>query len=620
VRERTPSSYAGGVGDGNEESARTGVDADGDASLVRWRARLLSGVLATAVLALLPGVLIQAWQWKDDPYERHSGLMLAVIGLGALTALARWRAPYQRRAAVLMAIGYLLTPVAMLTQGMNPGHFVAICTLATIAVLLYSARVAYFILGASAVCMALTAFLFAQGYASPPPHQLLDPRVPLNWLRVGLFTLFPSAMAAVATQYLLGKLRDTLHARSQLVIQLRDEIGQRERALAELERAQARLLHAEKLEAVGQLAAGIAHDFNNTLAVVALEAELLKRRSLEAVAVTRGAEALLSAAERGKHLTRQLLLFSRSEPAPRPVIDVTQAFDECVQALRRLLPSEITFELELAAETLGVCIPPSELQQIVLNLGINARDAMPDGGSLHISLARTRLSIEAAAALELGPGEYARLSCRDSGSGMDSVTLARLFEPFFTTKRPGRGTGLGLTNVWNIAQRCGGAVQAESHPARGATLRVYLPLSTLAPPAPTLQEEPAQAAELHGHETVLVVEDDIRVRALLVSLLADAGYKTLDAASVDAALALDRSHSDALDLVCTDVVMPGRPARELIAELRARRPNVGILVCSGHSEDEQIARGIRSGEFKHLGKPFTRLALLAAVRDALQRS
>jgi signal transduction histidine kinase/ActR/RegA family two-component response regulator len=600
---------------GNHDSARPAADTDGEGSLAKWRARLLNGVIVTSAVALLPAVLIQTWQWLHGLQGVQPGLLLAVIAICSLSALAVWRAPYTRRAALLMALGCGLIATALLIDGLAPAQFVAMCALTTICVLLYSARAAYITLAASGVCMAIAAFVFARGYATPTPAEYLDERNPLNWLRVGLFTLFPSATAAVATNYLLGKLRNTLQTRNRLVRQLSDEVNQRERALAELERTQTRLLHAQKLEAIGQLAAGIAHDFNNTLSVVALEAELLKRGKPDSTRVMRGAEALLGAAERGRQLTQQLLLFGRAEHILRPVIDIVQTFEDCVRALQRLLPSEIAFELETASAPLWVCIPPSELQQIVLNLGINARDAMSHGGSLRMQLERVELVATEAAQLGITAGSYALLSCRDTGSGMDSITLGRLFEPFFTTKGPGRGTGLGLTNVWNIAQRAAGTVQAESPAGKGALLRVYLPLSN-APP--TTGDESARPEELHGHETVLVVEDDIRVRALLVSLLADAGYNVLDAACVDGALLLEREHAGKLDLICTDVVMPGRPARELIAQLRERRPDAAILVCSGYSEDEQIARGIRSGEFKHLAKPFTRHALLAAVRGALE--
>ncbi|HEY2734493.1 MAG TPA: response regulator, partial [Polyangiales bacterium] len=445
--------------------------------------------------------------------------------------------------------------------------------------------------------------------------RFLDPRSPLNWLRVGLYTLSASGTAAAATSYLLGKLRATLDLRAELIERLSREVAQREQALVELERTQARLLHAQKLEAIGQLAAGIAHDFNNTLSVVTLEAELLRRRN-QPDSIARGVESLLGAAERGSQLTRQLLLFSRPDRIERTVIDATIAFAECVHALKRLLPSELTFEVDIAPGPLPICIHPSELQQIVLNLGINARDALSAGGSLRLTLERRVLAHEAASTLGVRSGAYAILTCRDGGSGMSAATLARVFEPFFSTKGPGRGTGLGLTNVWNIAARAGGTVHADSALGEGSDVSVYLPVA-LQPLAAGITSVGIAAADGGGHETVLVVEDDIRIRALLVATLRDAGYAVLDAANADAALVLEREHLGPIDLLCTDVVMPGRPARELVSELRARRPRAGILICSGYSEDEQIARGIRSGEWKHLDKPFTRGALLSAVRRTL---
>jgi CheY-like chemotaxis protein len=259
----------------------------------------------------------------------------------------------------------------------------------------------------------------------------------------------------------------------------------------------------------------------------------------------------------------------------------------------------------------------SELQQMVLNLGINARDAMPDGGMLEIRFERCELVGKQARALGVSDGSYARLTCRDTGIGMDEATLARVFEPFFTTKGHGRGTGLGLTNVWNIARLAGGCVEAESKVGAGTTFRVYLPLSD---ELPTDVPHRPSGEIVRGHETVLVVEDDIRIRALLVTTLGDAGYNVLDAQSVDAALAIERDFVGEIDLVCTDVVMPGRPARELIAELRKRRPHASVLVCSGYSHDELIARGVQSGELTLLAKPFTRKALLASVRLLLVRA
>jgi two-component system cell cycle sensor histidine kinase/response regulator CckA len=590
---------------------------DAQALLLRWRERLLAGVVTTCLFALIPPFAIQLWQWRRNVPGILPGMQLCVAAWLALFAFSRWRVAFRMRAAVFMVMAFALVASSIVAEGLAPAHFAAVCTLCTLGVLLYSRAVAYVLLAGSAAAMAVAAVLYHAHWLTPLSAQRLDVHVPMNWLRVGLFAIFPSALAAIAVGYLLDKLQQTLTVRGQLVARLKDEVAQRERALNELEAAQARLVQAQKLEAIGQLAAGIAHDFNNTLSVIQMEAELLLRRPREADSVVRGAEAMLSAAERGSQLARQLLLWNRAEAARRPVIDAVRTFEDCVRALTRLLPSEITFQVQIAPAPLAVSILPSELQQIVLNLGINARDAMLGGGTLALGLEQRALAPEAAQRLGVTAGRYAVLNCRDTGPGMDSATLARVFEPFFTTKDPGRGTGLGLTNVWNIARRVAGCVQVESAEGVGTRVAVFLPLSE----APLSTRDDSTPLPVAGRrETVLVVEDDIRLRALLVTSLSDAGYVVLDAPSVDAAIHLERAHPGPIDLVCTDVVMPGRPARELLAELRTRHPEAGVLVCSGYSEDEQIARGIQSGEYKHLGKPFTRSALLAAVRGAIERA
>jgi signal transduction histidine kinase/CheY-like chemotaxis protein len=575
---------------------------------------MLQGVIVTCVVTLVPSVAMMTWQWLEGVPGLSEGLCLGYISTLSLSALALWRGPERRRAALLIGTGYLFVMAAIFADGFSPAQYPAVCTLITISVLLYGLRVASYLLAASAAGMVAAAYLFHIGYLTPIDAVAIDVRNPINWIRVILFTVYPSATAAVATGYLVDKLRQTLNARSELVARLRDEVVQRERTLAELEATQTRLLQTQKLEAIGQLAAGIAHDFNNTLSVIAMEAELLKRRNTEPSSVALSADALLSAAERGSQLTRQLLLFNRADAARRPVIDVVKAFEECLQVLTRLLPSEITFQVEIATSPMHVCILPGELQQIVLNLGINARDAMPSGGELHLRLEPCELTADDAQRLGVGAGQYVKFSCRDTGAGMDSVTLSRVFEPFFTTKNLGRGSGLGLTTVWSIVQRVRGSIHVDSTPNAGTLLQVCLPLSAAVPVVAQLPVAPSGGT----NETILVVEDDIRVRALLVTLLADAGYVVLEAQSADAASSLERAHKGPIDLVCTDVVMPGTPARELLAEIQQRRPAAGVLVCSGYSEDERIARGISSGEFVYLGKPFTRAALLAAVREALQ--
>jgi signal transduction histidine kinase/ActR/RegA family two-component response regulator len=589
---------------------------DAERMLARWRERVLRGVIWTSITLLIPAGLIHAWQARHGVIGASSGPWVVLTSIVALTALGLWRAPYKLRAGLLVALAMGVLGVSFANEGFAPAQCMLVCMLVSLCALLYSMRVAAWLLGVCMCAMALAAWLFSHGQLTAVPPDHVDVTQPLNWLRIGLYTSFASATLSVASGYLLGKLRRTLQARNTLVARLRAEVAERERAFRELERTQAQLLSAQKLEAIGQLAAGIAHDFNNTLSIVSLEAGLLVRQQSSGP-IKRSAEALLDAAHRGKQLTQQLLLFSRpSGPRTQGTIEGAQVFQECVSVLRRLLPSEITFETDIAAGPLGSSVQASELHQIVLNLGINARDAMSGGGTLRLSLEHCSLQEGAAAALGISAGPYVLLRCRDTGCGMSDATLQRIFEPFFTTKGPGRGTGLGLTNVWNIAKRAGGHVTVQSTLGAGTTFVVYLPLC--AAPEANAEVESAKQDEAASHETVLVVEDDVRIRALLVATLSDAGYRVLDAADADAALAVEARHQGPIHVVCTDVVMPGLKTRDLLAAFQVRRPQMGILVCSGYSEDERIHRGIDAGEFSHLSKPFTRSELLAAIRAALR--
>jgi signal transduction histidine kinase/ActR/RegA family two-component response regulator len=592
------------------------MSADDEQLLNQWRERLLNALITTALAVLVPAWSLQMWQSQHGVAGAELGVWWNFAGMAALLALRLWRGPHAVRAGTVIGVACVVVAASFVEEGFAPAQCVLVCLVTTLAALLFNARIAAAVLAANVLCMALAAYAFGKGLRPTHGYEHLDITQPLNWVRIGLYTTFGSATAAVGASYLLRKLRETLEARTRLLESLRAEVAERERTASVLERTQARLAHAQKLEAVGQLAAGIAHDFNNTLSVVSLEAELLKLHSASEP-VGRAADALLAAATRGKQLTQQLLLFSRVERKRNARIEATQVLTACADTLRRLLPAELSFEVSIATGPLWLPLSEGELQQIVLNLGLNARDAVSgrSGVRVCLSLELVEIGEEQAALLGVAPGQFCMLRCEDAGAGMSASTLQRAFEPFFSTKPAGRGTGLGLTNVWNIAQSAHGAVHIDSTPGVGTTCCVYLPLAAAV--AASSAGAPAPEAVRAGG-TVLVVEDDIRIRALIVTNLSEAGYTVLDAPNVDAALVLERSYPGSIEVLCTDVVMPGRPARELIAELRARRPNIRVVVCSGYAPDEQIARGISSGECLQLDKPFTRTALLSVIGAAIE--
>jgi PAS domain S-box-containing protein len=389
------------------------------------------------------------------------------------------------------------------------------------------------------------------------------------------------------------------------------DITQRKRGEEELRERlslEEQVRQAQKLESVGRLAGGVAHDFNNLLTVVLGCAEALRSDAARGVPATlEDVEEIRAAGERARDLTRQLLAVARRQviaPVPLDLNDVLRASEKL---LRRVLGEDVELVVDLAPGLWWIRADPGQLEQVVLNLAVNARDAMPRGGTLVL---RTRNGARAGAAADDG----VCLSVRDSGTGMEPEVRAHLFEPFFTTKPDGKGTGLGLATVYGIVSQADGQVRVESEPGRGTTFELWFP-RTLDPPVAVSPLPAARAAP--GTERVLVVEDDAPVREVTVRALRASGYHVLVAGSGREALALAAAALDGLDLVVTDVVMPGLDGRTMADELRRRRPGLRVLYVSGYTEDAVIARGVLSSGMAFLAKPFTPGALLARVRAVL---
>lgn len=384
-----------------------------------------------------------------------------------------------------------------------------------------------------------------------------------------------------------------------------------------------RLRQAGRLEAIGRLAGGIAHDFNNVMTAVQGHADLL----LEALAASDPARhdiaEIRKNAGRATELTRQLLAFSRRQVLQPRVLELGSVVRGLEPMLTRVLGEHIELETHEAEGSGQVEADPTQLEQVVVNLAVNARDAMPDGGRLRIDIEPTRLTEEDAAGFEYDvlPGEYVRLLVSDTGMGMDESTRQQVFEPFFTTKPSGRGTGLGLATVYGILKQSGGYIWVDSEPARGTTFEILLPrvdkpLTSTEPPAPA--GDSGDSPVLSGHETVLLVEDDDAVRTLAGRVLDGHGYQLVTAASPLEALArVDAGEVAKLDLLITDMVLPEMGGQELAGRVAERFPNVRTLFISGYTEDEVLKRAVASGTSVFLAKPFSPVELARTVRNVL---
>ena len=375
------------------------------------------------------------------------------------------------------------------------------------------------------------------------------------------------------------------------------------------------LLQAQKMEAVGRLAGGIAHDFNNVLTAIFGYADLLTEELPAGSPARQDLEEIRKAATRASALTRQLLAFSRQQVLAPMVLSVNDLVDDVDKMLRRLVGEDVELRLVLARDAGNVRADSGQLQQVIMNLVVNARDAMPTGGKLVIETADAELTEQYAEQHQaVIPGRYVMLAVSDTGVGMDAQTKARIFEPFFTTKEKGKGTGLGLSTVYGIVKQSGGYVWVYSELGHGTTFKLYLPRVD-APAEP--QAPPRETATLTGTETILLAEDDEILRPLTKGLLAKLGYTVLDAESAEQALAVAGARQGPIHLLVADVVMPGASGRELARRLAKSRPETRVLYVSGYTDDAIVHHGMLEPGLKFLQKPFTPAALARKVREVL---
>jgi two-component system, cell cycle sensor histidine kinase and response regulator CckA len=376
------------------------------------------------------------------------------------------------------------------------------------------------------------------------------------------------------------------------------------------------LRQAQKMEAVGRLAGGVAHDFNNMLAVIASYSELLLRQLDPDSPLHRYADEIKQATHRTSTLTRQLLAFARRQVLQPQVLDLNAVVATLERMLRRLIGEDITLVAHLDPTLGQIRADPGQLEQVLLNLAINARDAMAQGGRLTLETANLELDdAYARQRINVRPGPYVMLAVSDTGCGMDAKTLSHTFEPFFTTKEPGQGTGLGLSTVYGIVTQSGGAIEVTSEPGRGTTFMIYLPRVADGGAVEPSARRPEKM--LHGGETILVVEDEAKVRAATREILRLAGYRVLEAGSGEEAMRASERYAGPIHLLLSDMVMSGMSGPEVAQQLLGTRPAMKVLYMSGYPAEAIVHRGLEGLGQDFLQKPFTLEALTYKVREVL---
>jgi signal transduction histidine kinase/ActR/RegA family two-component response regulator len=397
---------------------------------------------------------------------------------------------------------------------------------------------------------------------------------------------------------------------------LANDITERKRAEEALHHSEAQLRQALKMEAVGKLAGGVAHDFNNLLTAINGYSEMCLRRLKPADPIYRHVEEIHKAGERASVLTRQLLAFSRKQILQPQVMDLNQIVVELSKMLQRLIGEDVDLMMGLEANLGKIKADPNQIEQVLMNLSVNARDAMPKGGKLTIGTSNVHLNEDFADRhLAVPPGDYVMLAVSDTGCGMDETTQARIFEPFFTTKEVGKGTGLGLATVYGIVKQSGGSVWVYSEVGHGTTFKVYFPcVQGAAEKHEAISEEPEL---LEGVETILLVEDEEVVRQMAMEILQECGYRVLQSPDGHAALRLVQQHPGEIHLMLTDVVMPRMSGRELAEQMTRLRADMKVLYMSGYTDDAIVHHGVLDEGMAFIGKPFTMDALARKVRETL---
>jgi signal transduction histidine kinase/ActR/RegA family two-component response regulator len=399
--------------------------------------------------------------------------------------------------------------------------------------------------------------------------------------------------------------------------ELRQEIGERKRAEQEKEKLQEQLLQAQKMKAIGTLAGGVAHDFNNLLTAIKGYAEMGLSKVTRDEAVHNYLEKIHYAGAKAADLTRQLLLFSRKQPMLAVACNVNNTIKKFLKMLDRLIGEDITIETKLKSDLWTVQADEGNIEQVIMNLAVNARDAMPDGGTLTIATENVNLDAKyPKLSPDTYPGQFVCMSVSDTGVGMSKDMMSRIFEPFYSTKGPGEGTGLGLSVVYGIVKEHKGWIGVYSEPGQGSIFKIYLPAVTDEMAEEQGEEYYTQAYNGNG-ERILLVEDEEAVRDFAINVLRESGYTVFIAVTAEEALKVFDQENGNFDLLFSDIVLPGLSGLQLVEQLRSRRSDLRILLCSGYSEDKSQWSRIREEKYRFLQKPYSINELLKAVAESM---
>ncbi|MFW5925110.1 MAG: ATP-binding protein [Myxococcota bacterium] len=564
-----------------------------------WRARILTAVVWTlAVLSSVAyaagvGAAIEIGDWEIVAFD--TGALAAAWALALLSRL-----PYGVRASGVLLVAYVVG--AYFTTRFGP--FAAgpywLFSVPLLAAMLFGLRAAIGLVALVAATVATLGVLLA--HAAVPWADRMELHA---WVVICASLISLDALLSIGIAVLLGRLA-AMHEEVQ------HEVKQREKT-------ERMLVHAQKMEGVGRLAGGVAHDFNNLLTAMSSFTEFARDELDESQTAYEDLGEVLAAVQRARTLTQQLLAFSRQQVVEPRVVDVNEVVSETERMLQRVLGEDIAFVTRLAPDLWSVHMDPHALEQVLMNLAVNARDAMPEGGKLMIETANTHLEeppVDVGGST-MPQGDCVMLAVSDTGVGMDHETQANIFEPFFTTKPVGQGTGLGLASCYGIVRQAGGHIYVYSELGQGTTFRVYLPRARGR--AESMQP-PRAPVDLTGDETILVVEDDPRVRATLIRGLRRWGYEVLEAADGAEAHSVIRVRREQIDLLLTNVVMPDTTGKELADVLTRDRPDLRVLYVSGYTRDMVAHRGVVGSDVELLQKPFTTQELASKVRRVLDRA